>query len=289
MRGVMRCGLLALILASSSAVPAQAEIGDHTGGTDAGAVVVGGTPIAIAVVAPSGTLASYRRAGARAGPRWTCGYYQFTNGSTSSISIDIDRRSGPVQPVAGEGYAFFCYDDRGDLVHSWFGVYQPADPFAGLFAAERAAELALERLELPDPLVRFNPPDDQIVGLPSWLWVDQPWVAADVSASVSAVTSTVVATPVMVTWDMGDGSRVMCAGPGTPYDVTRSRGSQVSDCSHTYQNPSHARAGGVYEVTATVVYAVSWIATNGRDGDLGTVTRASTVPVRVVEVQAVID
>jgi hypothetical protein len=63
----------------------------------------------------------------------------------------------------------------------------------------------------------------------------------------------------------------------------------VSDCSYTYQYPSYARADGVYQVTAAVTYAVSWTATNGRDGDLGTVTRASTLPVRVVEVQAVID
>jgi hypothetical protein len=279
--------MLALLLGRASA--ASAEIGDHTGGARGGAVIVGGTPVAIAVVAPSGTLASYTKKGGGSGPRWTCGYFGLENGSNAGISINIDYSTGPLQPVRYEPYAFICRDQGGQVVHSWFGVYDPGDPLAGLFAAERAAELALERLDLADPVVRLNPPGDQLVGLPSWLWVDTPWVPSDASASVSGVTATVTVAPLRVDWDTGDGAMLSCAGPGAGYDPSRGPESQSSDCAHTYIWPSSSRPGGVYSVSATVTYTVSWVATDGGGGDLGTVTRTSTVPVRAVEVQAVIN
>jgi hypothetical protein len=277
------------LLFVGAAASASAELGDHTGGSRGGAVIVGGTPIAIAVVAPSGTLASYEKKGGGSGPRWTCGYYGLENGSSSGISISIDYSAGPLQPVRGSSFAFICRDQSSQVVHSWFGVYDPADPLAGLFAAERAAELALERLELPDPGVRLNPPGDLLVGLPSWLWVDLPWTPSAASASVSGVTSTVTATPVRVDWETGDGATVTCAGPGAGYDLGRGPETQSSDCVHTYVWPSSARPGGTYDVSATITYSVSWAATDGAGDELGTVTRTSTVPVRVVEVQAVIN
>lgn len=259
------------------------EVRDQTDASDAGVVDVVGKPIAIAVTAPSGTLASYERSGGGTGSRWTCGYYGFENGSSSGISINIDYSTGAVQPVRGEGYGFLCHDEAGDLVHSWFGLYDPDDPFAGLFAAERAAELALGALQLSDPVVRLNPSGDQVVGLASWLWLDPPWAPADASARVTGVTSTVTATPLHVTWEMGDGSSVSCPGPGVAYDPALPRSAQASDCTFLYAQPSRARPGGVYRVVATVTYAASWAATNGSRDDFGTVTRSTTVPVRVVE------
>jgi hypothetical protein len=263
--------------------PVAAEVGSHGVG-----VIVGGTPVAIAVSAPSGELAVWSRRGGGSGPRWTCGYFQLENGSSSGFSIAVDYGSGPQQPVPGEIYALICRDEQGELVYSWFGVYDPADPFAGLFAGERAAELALERLDLSDPIVQTNPPTNQLVGLPSWFWIDTPWTPVEVSAGVSAVTATVTARPRVVDWDFGDGARMSCAGPGTPYDPDRTPDSSGA-CTHVFEHPSFDEPGGVRAVTATVTYSVSWSATDGGAGDLGEVTRASTVLVRVLEVQAVIN
>jgi hypothetical protein len=282
-------GLVAasLVVAVWSA-PAGASSNDGNQAVGGGAVV-NGTPVAIAVQGPSGTIGSYERKGRGRGSRWTCAYYGFENGSTSGMSLNVDHSSGPIQPVQDQAYAFICRDQDGQVVHTRYGLYDAGDPFAGLFAAERAAELALERLGLPDPLVGRNPPGDQLVGLPSWLWVDTPWAPSDVSASVSGVTSTVTATPTHVVWDTGDGASITCHGPGAPFDSSRSADAQSSDCTHLYIWPSSSRPGGVYEVTATTTYVVGWVATNGQTGDLGTVTRSSTVPVRVVEAQAVIN
>ena len=49
-----------------------------------------------------------------------------------------------------------------------------------------------------------------------------------------------------------------------------------------------AQVFGVYPVTVTVTFAATWTATTGAGGPLGALTRTTTVPVRVVEVQAVI-
>jgi hypothetical protein len=283
---------IALIVASlllGSTGRASAEIGEHTGGAKGGAMIVGGTPVAIAIVAPSEIVASWERRGGGSGPRWTCGYYGFENGSSSGVSINIDYSGGPEQPVADHIYALECRDQAGQLVYSWFGVYDPADPFAGLLAGERAAELAVEQLELSDPIVRFNPPGDQLVGLQSWFWVDTLWAPAAAAARVTGVTATVTASPQFVEWSLGDGHTFTCRGPGISYDASKNPDQQTSNCSHTYDRPSYTQPDGAYPVTATVTYAVTWQATDGTGADLGPVTRAATAPVHVVEVQAVIN
>lgn len=281
--------LLALGVLVAGFDAARAEVGDHTGEPRAGGVVVGGTPVAIAVTAPSGTLASYTSRSKRDGARWTCGYYGLENGSSSGVSINIDYSTGPVDPVRGRGYGLLCTDQDGQLVYSWFGVYDPADPLSGLLAAERAAELALEALEVPAPVASFSPTGAHLVGLRSWMWVDTPWAPSAASASVTGVTSTVTATPRSTTWDMGDGTVHRCDGPGVPFDAGAATVHGGPACTHVYTWPSASRPDGAYVVTATVTYTVEWHASNGEGGDLGTITRSTSVPVQVVEVQAVID
>jgi hypothetical protein len=268
----------ALVLVVANGAEAGYESGQGTGS----AGIVGGTPVAVAVRGPGGTeLGGHVRRDGGSGARWTCGYHPLTGG-TNIPGIDYET---PVTPVAGEGYAFLCHDERGQLVHSRVLRYEPGDPLGGLFAAERAAELAIERLVLPDPVIGLSPPSGQLVGVPTWLWVGD-WRTHTTSAAVGGVTSTVTARPTSTAWDLDDGTTVGCAGPGTPYDPARPPDAQASDCAHTFVWPSsHPR--GARAVTVTLSYAVSWSATTGAGGDLGTVTRSATVPVTVAEVQAV--
>ncbi len=51
---------------------------------------------------------------------------------------------------------------------------------------------------------------------------------------------------------------------------------------------TEAGPDATFTVRATVTYAVAWTATTGQGGDLGTITRAATVDVRVREAQAAI-
>ena len=118
-----------LLLDSSG--PAGAEVGEHTGGSKGGAVIVGGTPVAIAIAAPSGTVASWERRGGGSGPRWTCGYFGFEKRFVVGRVDQHRLRQQTRQPIPGQIYGLLCRDQAGDLVYSWFGVYDPADPFAG--------------------------------------------------------------------------------------------------------------------------------------------------------------
>jgi DNA-binding transcriptional LysR family regulator len=86
-------------------------------------------------------------------------------------------------------------------------------------AAAAAAQSAYKRLVLPLPAVAASPALDvpQLTGLPSWLWL-KPGTWAPVASTVSAggVSVTATATPQSVAWSIGDGSTVICPGPGTP-------------------------------------------------------------------------
>jgi hypothetical protein len=283
MRGLV--ALLLLVLATLTARPASAGV---DGEVVPGAFVSSGVPTAVVVRGPSGEeLGGFRWRGGGGG-RWVCTYHRVDAPMSGPTISPINYLSDPVQPEQGQVYAFLCRNERGVLIHTRLVRYDPGDPLGGLFAAERAAELALEGLVLPVPVLGVNPPGWQLVGVPTWLWVEGEWGSRSASASVGGVTSTVVAVPTGVSWDLGDGGRVRCEGPGTRFDPGRPVVVQRSSCSYTYGWSSWGRPSGVFEVTGTVSYAVRWFASTGVGGDLGVLTRSATMPVRVVEVQAVV-
>lgn len=151
------------------------------------------------------------------------------------------------------------------------------------------AEEALEYTPLPRPEPITSPDDwSTIVNFPTWLAVAD-WSPATAEAAVSGLATTVVATPLRAMWDMGDGTQVVCAGPGRRYDLSVPDDGQRSDCTHTYQTSS-AGAGpdDAYEVGVTVVYHVIWRATDGSGGDLGELPVTRRFPMRVGEVQALV-
>ena len=151
------------------------------------------------------------------------------------------------------------------------------------------AEAVREQLVLPRPVIVLTPAVDrlQIVHFETWLHTEewQPWSE---TAVIDGVSATVVATPVSVRWDMGDGAVVECAGPGALYDFSRRAVDQATDCGHTYRRTSAAQPGQTYIVTATTRYALAWQAAGAvaAAGSLGFVERSASVPVRVGEVRA---
>lgn len=146
------------------------------------------------------------------------------------------------------------------------------------------ADQAVRQLGLSSPTIEMAPPrgDPQLVGVATWLWIDRRgWKTLTASASAGAVTTTAVATPTLVVWDMGDGDTVTCDGPGTPYDP--SDPNATTDCSYTWPDP------GTFQVTATIYWSVSWSAVGAPGGGtLGVQAGpATSVAVRVVESQAI--
>jgi hypothetical protein len=99
----------------------------------------------------------------------------------------------------------------------------------------------------------------------------------------------VTATPRAVRWDMGTGDRVTCHGPGTPYDLSVPDDAQDTDCSYTYRRSSAGQPDQRYRVSARMRWRVRWTASGiAGGGDLGSVTRSTTLSLRVAEGQALV-
>jgi len=150
------------------------------------------------------------------------------------------------------------------------------------------AQQAYDRTTIPLPGIHLNPPAgaDQVVDVPTWLWVDN-FQPVSATASAGPVTVTVVAKPVRADWSAGDGATVSCPGPGTPYDTGRPPEAQRTACSYTYRHSSASRPGGVFILRATTVWHVTWAASGvNASGDFGFVNRSADVAVRVAEIEA---
>lgn len=153
------------------------------------------------------------------------------------------------------------------------------------------AEQARAMMRLPEPGVRAAPPLDALrfVNMPQWMWVDAAdWSPVEATASVSAGSVTVTATPSRVIWETGDGSRIICAGPGTAFSPAVHHLEDSPDCGHTYTALPPAGPGETVDLTADWEWQVAWSASDGRGGDLDPLTTTSTVPVRVSEIHSVV-
>ena len=153
-------------------------------------------------------------------------------------------------------------------------------PFV-MTAAQLAAE-ATAGLEVPVPTPDSNPAGGvTIVHFPTWLWTGG-WASMTASATAADVTSTVVATPVSVTWDMGDGHSRHCDGPGTAYDVDLAEAAQSSACTYSYASAA------TFAVDVTISWHLEWSSPGNGGGDLGAVTRTATLPLQVLQLDTVI-
>lgn len=89
-----------------------------------------------------------------------------------------------------------------------------------------------------------------LVGLPVWLWVDDPSSATWGPMSISAGGVTMTAKAHKVVWDLGDGTKVSC-GKGTEW--TYGVGEKPSPtCGHTYTKQ------GRYTVEASSYWTAGW-------------------------------
>lgn len=126
-----------------------------------------------------------------------------------------------------------------------------------------------------------------LVGLPVWMWVDDQredtWGPITRSASEGPVSVSATASASSVVWDMGDGTKVTCSGPGTPY--ADRYGKQASPtCGHRYTKMSSGQPGGAYQVTAISHWVIEW-AGGGQSGTIEVDLATAPLPIRVGEAQ----
>jgi hypothetical protein len=233
---------------------------------------------------PAGTSSDGKGKGASDAPKCT-----YTLLVPQPPDSNLAVQEGKKQGGEGAAYRVGC-PDTGRIGVVWVpdGAQAPAQPAVD---PEVLAQRAVDSMKLTGPDIASPRPEGRYtVGVPMWLWVRQgetTYGPATATASAGAVTVTATAKVTSIRWTMGDGSTVTCTGPGTPY--RGSEGMAVSpDCGHRYATTSSGQPGERFALTATSAWTVDWEVTGGgADSGQFTETRASTVGVRVGEVQVV--
>lgn len=206
-------------------------------------------------------------------------------------SFQTSTESVTVKPVAAGSGAGAWYDYRCEGNGSRDALYRPpvwiADKQPG--PAPSPAELAAQarsQLRLPSATIMANPAGEQLVGLPTWLWLDRgSWTEVSATASVPGVSVTAAARPTAVSWSMGDGTVVSCSGPGTAFPTGGDPRRASPDCGHTYSWPSADQPNQAYPLSATVHWAVTWSG-SGQAGTFPGMTTTAIAALRVAESQA---
>ena len=221
-------------------------------------------------------------------------------GGGNSNSGGRGGRTGPTctYRLLGGPEGFPVYDTDGSLIETepggaWYektcdGVFMGAVYLRGAQNVVDPAEVAagvLRRMTVPVPKVALSPWSDQVVNLPSWLWIAN-WEPLSGTASVGGVTIRVTARPASAQWTFGDGTTLSC-GPGVPWspDIDAARA-----CIHTWTRSSASQPADRYLLRVSVTWSASYSVTGGAGGGaLPSITRTSTQPVRVAEIQALND
>jgi hypothetical protein len=156
--------------------------------------------------------------------------------------------------------------------------------------AGQAAAIAVARLKLPTIAPGIGPSPDlnqwnmAAVGYPLWLWADGPTHVGPISDSVAGLSVSLDAEVSSLTFRMGDGHMVTCAGTGHPWTTAVEPGTQSPDCGYAYSEPS--LPDDAYTVAAIANWAVTWTS-NGQSGVIN-VPVVDTTQLPVGELQVLI-
>lgn len=169
---------------------------------------------------------------------------------------------------------------RGGMVFAANGSAAPVAPPPDV---NELAREATGLLQVPTPLVHMGPdPAVVAVKIPVWLWIEDPQaLTATVSAGGLSVTATARVTSTV--WSMGEpagdsadrlGGPVAsftCSGLGSAPPGAVVDRSVVPPCGYTFiwrSLPERTGGSGVWPVGVTAKWTVSWVATNGQNGEI---------------------
>ncbi|WP_435872944.1 hypothetical protein [Micromonospora haikouensis] len=162
------------------------------------------------------------------------------------------------------------------------GYGTPPDP-------EELARRALASISLLPPRATVAPRKSigpGLVGLPVWMWASPGkayFGTLEASASDRGLTVSIAAKVDKIVWDMGNGDKVTCRGPGTPYDPKGPKaGGPSPDCGY---HGGYAKAD-TYEIFATTHWNVHWTGGN-QSGDIPQTRTSGIIQVQIDELQVV--
>ena len=155
---------------------------------------------------------------------------------------------------------------------------------------DQAAAIAVARLQLPTiapgigPSPDLNPWNMAAVGYPLWLSADGPTHVGPISDSVAGLSVSLDAEVSSLTFRMGDGHTVTCAGTGHAWTAAVEPGTESPDCGYSYTKPS--LPDRAYTVAAIANWAVTWTS-NGQSGVIN-VPAVDTTELPVGELQVLV-
>lgn len=198
--------------------------------------------------------------------------------------LELTPGGGPPPPFAEnpDGAWYRCV---GGVLPIWIDA-----PPAALPSPATVAQTAIERMNLEPIDIGIVPEDGPgrlgVVGMPVYMWVENP--AANTfgpiaeSATAGTVTVTATARVDSIVWTMGDGNTITCTTDGTPYE-DRYGDSDSPDCGHRYSTTSWKQPGHEFTVTATAQWTVEWRGA-GQAGVIP-IDHTSQTRIRVGEIQ----
>lgn len=152
-----------------------------------------------------------------------------------------------------------------------------------ILARSLLAQVGLKPIRIGRTPLSKGPDSMGLVGLPVWLWADDPTLTTWGPVTITAGGMSLTAQARSVTWEMGDGATVTC-GRGTPWrrGMVNADGSAFPSptCGHTYKRSA------TYTVTATSHWVAHWTG-YGRSGDIP-VALTTSESYRVAELQAIV-
>ena len=278
----MRARLLICLATASfvvlTAAPAGAD--DRPEGGEGGAYIDGGDPTAVATDGTETPGGGGGSGGGGEGP--PCEWHLVIEDDFQTYIYDVDTLNTE-HSATGRWLEYWCEGTGAVAVDGYFII-----PEGGLVDPAALAQQALASVQIAPPAIRTSPSESGrlYVQIPTWLWIDGSWWQGyTATAQAGRVWSTVTARPVSVTWGMGDGSSVVCTGPGTAWRPGVDE--DASNCTHTYRRSSASTGGGTFDLTATVSLEVTWTSNAPFGGTLPAITRTSTLDVEVGEIQAI--
>lgn len=164
----------------------------------------------------------------------------------------------------GNGAVYDCYQPQTHLLIQFWAANPPENSGTGPSPRD-VAQFAIDDMALRAINIGITPSPAAgrvgLVGMPVWMWAQNPdnhsYGPITATASAGSITVTATATVQRVTWQMGDGTTVVCRSKGTPYKAKH--GKQPSpNCGHVYENSSSGQPRGTYTVTATSAWTITW-------------------------------
>jgi hypothetical protein len=199
----------------------------------------------------------------------------------STTEGGTDPYAPTINPATGEAATIYVRQCDGVNQYVYVGPTTPED--VAQYAYQKVASL------VPDPEVAFSPPiDKMIVNFETWLGIT-PSAPVTATASIPGLSATVTAQPTSIEWVTGsqvarDTTLITCE----PWGSTESA---QDGCSWTPKYPSIGKVTGTtdqrYHGTITIVWDVSWQASNGATGALGELRTTTPIEMGVQEIQTI--